>query len=303
MRLTSKLMATASIAAACLLTSCSKEEVAAKKIDSAKAISEVAIADLTQGNPEILWQGLPASYQKDVKDSIIAYTANTDKALHDKVFSVTDKLANVLSKQKPFIIAFMKEKGKDQKKVDLTEIEKNWNDVVGIVKAFSSSDLSSIEKLKALDPQNFLATTGKTILSNIITLQKSVKESSKPGQSFTDIAKTTVKEVETTADAAKIEFTNPVSKEVEVVDFVKVEGKWLPKDMVDGWKKQITELQAKLKKGSEMTAKDKMKFTMVLGSVDGVLDNFLAAKNQDEFDAAIKSTMGVAMGLMMGGAF
>ena len=274
-----------------------------KKIDSAKALAEVVLKDVSEGNPEILWTALPEDYQKDVKDSIAAYVATADKDIHEKVFDLTDKLANVVEEKKEFIITSLKEQTKQaepgKEPVDFDALDKNWGDIVNLVKKFSASDLASLDKLKSLDPQNFLSTTGKDMLGSVVKLQGAFNADAPAGENIADLAKVLVKELDVKADFTKLEFTNPLSKETKVVDFVKVGESWLPKELADDWKGKIAEFKDQLGLDSEMTEQDKAQASMMMNAAGSALDKLLASKTQDEFDGTVKESMGMFFGMMM----
>ena len=279
-------------------------EAVAEKVNSAKAVAETVIADLKEGNPEILWKVLPEDYQKDVKETIATYVEASDKEIHNELFSVTNKLGDVLKEKKDFVLTSLRNTQKDappsDKSFDFDALEKNWGDVVGIVKSLSNSDIASLDKLKSLDVQNFLSTTGKDIMGSAINLEAILNTDAKPGESLKDLAQTVVKELDVKVDSTKLEFTNPLSEKITVVDFIKVGEKWLPKDLADQWGPKITELKEQFS-SDKMTAQDKMQAKMMMSGAKDVLGKLLKTKTQEEFDGTINEAMGMVMGMMMGG--
>ena len=280
-----------------------KAAVEVKKIDSAKALAEVVLKDVSEGNPEILWKALPEDYQKDVKDSIAAYVATADKEIHEKAFGLTSKVANVIEAKKEYIITSLKEQTKQaepgKEPVDFDALDKNWGDIVSLVKNLSASDLASLDKLKSLDPQNFLSTTGKDMLGSVVKLQGIFNADAPAGENIADLAKVLVKELDVKSDLTKLEFTNPLSKEVNVVDFVKIGESWLPKEMADSWKGKVSELKTQFGAGSEMSSQEKMQANMMMGAANGILDKLMGSKSQEEFDGTVKDSMGMIFGMMM----
>ena len=83
----------------------------------------------------------------------------------------------------------------------------------------------------------------------------------------------------------------------------KVDGKWLPAEMVDGWEENMAKAKAGLA-GADMTAQ-KPQAMMMLGMVEKVADDLLAAPDEQAFQNVINNVMamvGPMLGPLMGGA-
>jgi hypothetical protein len=75
-------------------------------------------------------------------------------------------------------------------------------------------------------------------------------------------------------------------------EVVRVDGKWLPKEMVAQWQEKMQAAADALTKDMpERLAKNKMQIILPMQMVQGVLDQLLAAKTQQEFDQIVQQVM------------
>jgi hypothetical protein len=71
-----------------------------------------------------------------------------------------------------------------------------------------------------------------------------------------------------------------------------VDGKWLPKAMVDQWSEQMQSAKTALTtQMPENLKKNKLAIVMPMQMILGVLDQLLATKTQEEFDQVIQTIM------------
>jgi hypothetical protein len=111
--------------------------------------------------------------------------------------------------------------------------------------------------------------------------------------------KATLVKVEGDTATVNIEGKGQTQKEQQ---FKQVEGKWIPKNIADNWKMDMAKAKAK-KELQEAMGKTKLKNKEMLLSqmktLDGVLDQMMAAKNKDELTGALQGGMMAALGLVM----
>jgi hypothetical protein len=117
---------------------------------------------------------------------------------------------------------------------------------------------------------------------------------------MTDLAKVDAKLVSSAGDTASVELTKPDGTK-ETVELTRVEGKWVPKDMADQWASKIGEAQAALA-GMQIKPEEKQQAMMITGMASGMIDTFLNAKTQADFDAAINGVLPLLSGALPGQA-
>ncbi len=258
--------------------------------DAPDAAVETIAKELAQGNGGILWQAMPASYQVDV-NSIAQLAGNkVDPELYDKSFGLLSRIAEVVDKQKGFILNT--ELGGAKSAEQIAKIEAAWPSIIGFVQTIATSSIASSEGLKMFDGQTFFDTTVSTLVGYAEDMAVvSGKEN--------PLAFGSVKLLESTDSTAKLEMTSPDGT-VETEDFTKVENRWVPAEMAISWVTDMAEAKAKLEAiNPEEMAKNKPKILGVIAMFEGVLAQVESAETQEQFDQALQGAMMPIMGLMM----
>jgi len=255
-----------------------------------EAVTRVA-SGLADGRPEVLWQALPASYQDDVTELVHGAAAKMDAEMWNRTFGVLDKLGRVMSEKREFILAHPMVAGQ---LTDPRAAHSDWDAVVGVFDAVVKSDLADLEKVRQLDVETFLATTGGKLMRQLAEASALTADNAW-AQQMENLRNTSAKVVSSSGDRASVWVETPGEQPKEE-DYVRVEGKWIPARMVDEWDAEIAEAREKIAGYSgEENAEKKQTTLMQLAMAESVLDTVLAAKNTQEFNASIGSIMGLAM--------
>lgn len=287
---------------ACCLAGCGGGAPAPVKVvipDTPKEAIEAIAKSVGEGKPQAVWVALPPKYQADVKGLITDFASKMDKELWDKSFVVLGKVTKLAKDKKDFILNHPElAAGPLADKAKKDEAVKEWDAVVQIFEIIVKSDISTIDGLKKLDPEKFLGDTGAKLMaqSKRVASIAGKKEEYNKVESLKD-AKVTVVKSEGTKATLKIEIPGEPAKEEE---FVKVDGKWLPAEMVEGWDDAIKEAKKSIGE-MKFDGPQKAQFLGILGQVETVLDELLAAKTQEEFNTSVKKVGGMVAGMMFGG--
>lgn len=266
---------------------------------------------LQTGDLRALWDGLPDSYQADVNEVVQTFGQNMDTEIWNSGRRVLGKLVKVLQGKKELILGYP---ALQQPGMDLAVVDKNWDAVVGLLDAIFQSDLTDLEKLKAFDGTAFMDGSGQVIIDQIMVLAAAMQEDVDaegpdlpmefPGleaSAFMDFADVQVSTISRDGDTAVVRLTRATG-EVEDEEAVRVEGKWLPKEMVDQWAEGVESSKQFL----TMVMPEQLKEArpMLLSPlspvriVEGVLDQLLAAEDQAAFNEVIDGIMEMAGGMM-----
>jgi hypothetical protein len=98
--------------------------------------------------------------------------------------------------------------------------------------------------------------------------------------------------VKAEGDKATVKVSYPGGEE-EISEMVKVEGKWLPKEMVDGWKEAMSSAKTQIAQIDPKTiAEAKPQIMGALAGVETALDQLSKAKTAEEFGKAAAGLMG-----------
>ena len=226
--------------------------------DAADAAVLAVLDGMKKDHPEAVWDFLPDSYQRDLNDLMHGFAQRMDPELWNKGVAVFRKLVGVLKTKKAFLAA------------DMTR-------VAGLTETLLDSDLADLEKMKSFEGRRFLAGTGARLIGQLHDLGQDLG-------GMLQIKKVTL--VKFRGDTATLELKT--SQETTEREFVRVEGKWIPKDLAEGWIEQIGEAKARLSVLSpENLGEMKPQILSLLEAIDGVLDRLAAARNQEEFRAGL----------------
>ncbi|MBL9092205.1 MAG: hypothetical protein JNL96_13350 [Planctomycetaceae bacterium] len=250
--------------------------------------------EVGKGNGAALWNALPPSYQKDVNGIISQFSEKMDAEVWNGSFKTLGKLTKVLKDKKEFILGspFLAAMPPEQ----LTELKNNWDGMVTSLDTVATSELKTLDGLKKIEIGQFLTATGNKLAGGLI--EASVKANPQAAEGINKFRKAKVTLVSEEGDTAVLKMETE-GEEPKEEKFTKVEGKWLPAEMVAEWSEGVTKAQEGLKT-LEITPEQKAQVMAVTQMADGVLDKLQAAQTQEAFNTELQSI--VALFGMFGGA-
>jgi len=250
---------------------------------------------LADGHPEVLWDALPASYREDITGLTHDFASKMDAQVWDKSFSVLGKFVGLLRDKKDlfFQTSLMASAG-DKK----DEIEENWDTAVSVLDKLTQSDLSSLEKLQALDWKAFLSTTGGDLMRLAEQASAETGEDTYKTEFLAKIQGLKVEVKESSGDHATLVMTAP-DEDPEDLEMVRVDGRWIPAELAEDWKEDVADARKKLAELTpEAMAQQKMQYMMFLGMAEGMIDQLATAQTAEE----LEKMLGGIFGQFMGGA-
>ena len=211
--------------------------------DTPDGMMNTVVKELSNKNPGVLWDAMPASYQTDLESIVHEAAGKMDAEVYDKAFVVLNKALDVLKNKKDFILGLpMLQSPMFPVKGD--DLKANWDGVVDVLSILASSDLKSLSSVKSLDVGDFLRSTGGKLMKRAEELT-ALSPDPEMKKVWTILNTFNAEIVSTEGDTAKIKISAEGEKPDEI-DMVKVEGKWVPKDMAEGWKNFIEEMKQNL---------------------------------------------------------
>jgi len=276
-----------------------KPAAAAPAADSPEAAFKAVMKGMADGKPEVIWGALPKSYQKELQDDVVrAFAGKMDAEVYGKGVAVLKKTAALLKDKKDLLLPMVAQNPMVQMaQVDAEKLKGNWDKIVGFLDTLLASEIGDLERLKKADINSFLQVTGGKLMKQAADLSAVSKEDPyKDIQSKAAGSKIEVVKVE--GDKATVKITAPGEPE-KTEEMVRVEGKWLPKEMVDGWKEGVTDLKAKIA-GLDLAAQ-KPQIMGGLAMAETTIDQLAKAKDAEEFMKIIGQVMGPLMGGMAPG--
>jgi hypothetical protein len=273
---------------------------------------------LANNKPEVLWEALPAKYQKLIHDEIKKSGANLDPEIQTKTVDVLKKATGVLKNKKTLIIETVQAMSGGQDEGLPPELTDNWDDVVSLLEIVVNSKAMTPEWLKDPDIGAVLKEDGGKLMSSPAfekLINMGLKEDADP-DAAKDLAEfrkwiksvdvTLVSSTETTAKV-KLSLTRGESVETEEIDMVKMEDRWLPKEMAEDIVPVITDIKKGMPMGqmlgtdAQMSGQQKAQLLGFLNTVDKALDTINNAADSNELMAAVGQMMGGALGQQLAG--
>lgn len=273
---------------------------------------------LADNKPEVLWGALPAKHQKMIHDEIKKAGANVDDEIQTKTIDVLKKATGILKNKKTLILETVQAMSGGQGEVLPPEITENWDDGVSLLEIVVNSKAMTSEWLKNPDVGAVLKEDGGKLMSspsfekfiNLALKDDADPEAPKDLAEFRKWIKsvdvTLVSSTETTAKV-KLSLTRGELVEATEMDMLKLEDRWLPKEMADGMAQFITQLKREMPMGqmlgsdAQMSDQQKAQLLGFLNTVDKALDTINNAADSNELMTAVGQMMGGALGQQLAG--
>ena len=259
------------------------------------------IAGMEDGRPIVVWEALPESYQTDINELVQSFGNNMDPAAWKQITGLVSSVHQILDGKQEFLLNHPEVLNAEDPEVSQAAVKQSTK----LLGAFLDS-MQDLDQLKSFDGAAFMTSSGKQMVQHILDLQKTVKDA--PGMQdksqIPTLSNMNVETIESTDTTAKLKLTSPDGKSEEIVDMVLVEGKWLPKQMVDEWDTQMAQAQEQIKALPAQMDSVKGQLMMVSMMASGFLSPLQAAETQEQFNDAVAGIQANAAGMiggMMGG--
>jgi len=263
--------------------------------ETAEEAVQVIVNGLSEGNAGVLWAALPSGYQNDVNGLVRTFGNGMDPVQWGQIQGVVAKVHELLSTKSEFIANTSAVQGM----VQSDQLQNVITQIAGILKILL--DQTDLQSLQSFDGEAFFSGPASTMVSQMDVLSTL----SPDGVSLSSLKEAKIKTIRTEGNKATLKIFSPQDDEPEKeVEFVNVDGHWLPAELASDWDSNIAGAKAALA-GLPATVKDSaMQVAMVTGMVSSVLDPLQAAEDQEQFDAAVESLLGSMNGMlgpMLGG--
>lgn len=234
---------------------------------TAEATFQQTLIAFQDGRLDAAFELLPGSYQTDVQNLVRLFAEKMDTDLWSQVFQLANKTSNVLKAKKELFFSHNGLKRMPQ----MEAIKPHWDTIVSGLREIATSDVADLLKLKQADLKQLLV-SGNRLFGSL------------PLPKFGDVQVTTVK---TDGDSATLSYKESGQSPAKEVEFVRIEGKWLPKSIAESWSSSIAAARNRLSELPQRIAGWKPEAMKHMETISGMLDQVNAAKNSDEFNAAL----------------
>lgn len=294
------------IAAALLFTACGKKTSEgpvsaagqALEIPEAPAAAIQAIVrEIAKGDGAVLWQAMPESYQNDVNEIARLAGTKVDSEIYDQVFATIRRFAEVADKQKEYF--FYTGLGAPPPEEEVDKLREAWPSFVNLINTLTSSAIASTGSLQSFDGKAFFAETVSSLLRDIDVLAKIKPDPDQPA--ISEYCEAVVNYVNGSDGACTLEMVMP-NGALQVQDFIKVEGSWVPQDMANQWAAGMTRVRKQLEAiDTSKLSPQKAQIMSLLVMIDSLISQLEAAETQEQFDQALQGALMPLMGLMLMG--
>jgi hypothetical protein len=263
--------------------------------DTARATAQAVIDGLASGKADAVWAALPSGYQDDITEVVQGFGNGMDPNIWQQIQGAIEKVHTVLDTKGDFIANVPALQGMPDSENITTAIPQ----VAGLLKTII--DYSKLDGIKAFDGPEFFSGPATMLMSQVDALSKLSPE----GVSVTSLKGMAVETVSSDGDITILKFTNSNGdSEPNEVEFVKVNGHWVPADMANDWDTSMAAAREGLKTLPETLQQNGPMIGMFSQMITAGLDPLAAAEDQEQFNLAVdqlQAGLGGMLGPMLGG--
>jgi hypothetical protein len=254
--------------------------------------------ELKKNNAIVLWDAMPAGKQKQIEDLIASFARKLDSRTFDMVRKTRNTIFEIARKQQQFIInSSVLAIPSDQK----SKLEKSYPALIGVLENYVPKEFFDGKRLQQGALRDLLNVWSTHLNASAQELAKTLPEGDPIRVQVMDYSGVPYAVDATSNNEAKLTMKIPApngSVQDVTMELVQSDGRWLPKDMVNGWDMAMSQANATVAtlKGEEV---HQMVSTALLFA-NAPLQGLKNAKSQEEFDKVLKDLMGAAQGMGMG---
>jgi hypothetical protein len=240
-----------------------------------------------ENRPQVLWEFLPQNYQQDINSLAHDFSGQMDPELWSRTVAIGQKLTLLLKSRREDFLTCMPLQ--NFLGISMKKLTVKWDGLVGLLETMILSDLSDLERMKAFDGQNFF--TGfddrGTVQLRDFTSLLFKRNPFHLLDEMLDGAEVTAKQTGESSSLVRITTQQGETREFE---FVKVEGKWIPKYWAETWKQDIKLDREQINKELDPKVLERKKQSMlpVLAKIEKELNQLQNAESREQFHAQIE---------------
>jgi hypothetical protein len=263
------------------------EETSAGTPQTPAETVRVMTEGLKHNRPQAVWYCMPPGFREDVEGLVHEFAARVDQPLWERSFAVWSRVAGVLDRQRPLLLAhpdFADLTPEDRQRIDET-----LRRLAALLRTLTESDLADLEQLRQLSVGEFLEGTGGDVLRQVGELSESLGE----GSLATLMSDLEPRILEVKGDVARVGWFVP-GEDTPASEFhlIRAGRRWVPAGWVNAWN-AVRSAREKLKSHSAADLLgDAEQRRHALDRAEAVLDEIDAANTPQQFAAAVNSAFG-----------
>jgi len=268
------------------------------------ATPDAAVQQVLQGierkELKALWDFLPGSYQRDLQTLVRQTGEKMDPEVWDRLVEVVRHSARMMkSKEKWLQSPAANEPPRTGPASQLGPVD--YAQLASLLNLLADSELGQAETLKTIDLGAWTGKIGRPLLEQVSVFARRMP-ADPLARTLTGLQDLKFRSRDVKGDSAVVEIVVPNEPVVEV-PYVKVDGKWIPVDLANGWIEGMGQAQARLAVALAPDNMAALKPQLMTGL--NVLDEWLKrleeSPNKESFDFAwaqgLQNVMTVASAL------
>jgi len=260
-----------------------------KGLSSPAATPDAAVRTVLEGMERkeltALWEFLPPSYQRDLQSLVRLTGEKMDPEVWDRLVGVVRHAAQVMkSKEQWLQTPAANEPAPTGPAAHQGPV--NYAELAHLLELLADSELGQTETLKTMDLGAWTAKVGRPLLQQISVFARRMP-ADPLARTLTGLQDLKFRSRDVKDDAATVEIMIPNEPAVEV-PYVKIDGKWIPVDLANGWIEGMGQAQARLAVFLAPENQSSLKPQLLTGLdvMDDWLQRLEAAPSKEAFDFA-----------------
>lgn len=239
---------------------------------------EMALEGFRTGHGEMVFDSLPASYQRDVNGLVHVFAEQVDPELWKRTIAVLDRANMVLRTKKPLLLLAFPHGGD-------SPVSETWDDLTNAVEELIQGPFGDLERMRQMDVREWLRSDASRMLRRLMTLSLIAN----PGvpNALNDLSLVQVDLVASGESTARVRISPVNQVNVEPTDFVNIEGKWIPQSLAESWPEAVSRARQVIRLcARDADTPEKRHYRAMLDVYEQVVDQLLQAETSDQLFAA-----------------
>jgi len=252
-----------------------------------------------------VWDFLPGSYQADLQRIVRQVGERMDPELWTRAWALVPRLTKLIRERGDWMVQPAGNAVTPPTAPQALTVG-DLKTLADCLDRLAQSDVADVKRLRELDLGAWCDRVGESVLGQVELFARRVPGDSL-AQTLAVLGDVEVRSAARSGETATVELSTPGSDAVPV-EYVHVEGKWIPRDLAESWIEGMGQAQARLAVvlSPETLAANRGQWESMLGATEEWLDRLERAASKERFDFAwsqgVQNVLTVAAGLVAGEA-
>ncbi|MFM8285949.1 MAG: hypothetical protein ACKOGA_04390, partial [Planctomycetaceae bacterium] len=252
--------------------------------DPAAAVRQV-LQGLEKRRLRAVWDFLPGSYQSDLQRITRQVGERMDPTLWKRAWAIPPRLAQLMRERGEWML---QPAGNTPTRPDAPQplTAADLKQLADCLDLLANSELGDTSRLQTVDLGAWCDRVGGMVLGQVEVFARRMPGDSL-AQTLAVLSDVQVQSAERSGDEATVQLSTPGGAPVPV-EYVRVEGKWIPRDLAEGWVEGLGQAQARLAVylNSENLESNRPQWESVLAATEEWLTRLERAEGKEKFDFA-----------------